>query len=845
MNTRAGFVLLIVVLQLFASPLLAGVIKGKITDAKGVVLPYATIYIQGTTKGVSANAYGNYELIVEPGTYKVVCQYIGFTQSTRSITITGNEIVEQDFVLKEEGLQMKAVVVHANTEDPAYGIIRKTIARRPFHLQQVRSFQSAIYLKGVARSRIVPGNIMGQKVDKADLGVDTGGKGVLYLCEEEADYYSKEPNKHRTIIHSVRQSGNPNGMGFSQVPSVITFYENNIAIFNPRGFVSPVSDNAIHYYKYKLLGEFKEEGITIYKIDVKPRRLYEPLFTGTIYIADGDWAIHSLSMTLTGKANLDMLDTITIDQVYLPLKKDTWVVKNQVFYFTMGILGFDITGNFVSVYNKQKVNEPMPDTIFETKFISEYDSAANKKDTSYWSEVRPIPLESDEKRDYKIKDSIRLVEEDPRYIDSMRRINNKIGIANIVVSGVTYKTKGSKDIIQTNSVLSGMVGYNTVEGLNIAPKAIWMHRLDSSNSLLGRAAVRYGVSNTHFNAMGRLSYAHADRSWQGKGWQLGVEGGKYIFQYNPDNPVPELYNTFTTLVYDQNHLKIYERWNTALFYKKYYGNGWKWNVRLAYQQRLPLENTTNYTWSGDADKLTPNVPRSLQYMLWEKHDAVIADAAISYQPGFTYTKYPDHITPHGSSWPTFTLIYQKGIPNVLNSKTDFDKWRFGISQALSLRLLGAISYNIAVGGFLSKNYVSLPDMMHLLGNDIAALPPGFYLHGFELAPYYLYSNIAPTYVEAHIEYNLLGLLTNKIPLLKQARWYALIGTNTFYASENDYYTEAFVGVDNIGFKIFRGIRIDFVKSWDNNQVIRSAIRIGLKIANNIQVNNNIDVGEEW
>lgn len=830
-------------MQLISFSAIAGMIKGKVTDAQGEVLPYATIYIQGTTKGVSANAYGHYELNIDPGTYQVVCQYIGFKQVIYSVTIKGNETIEHNFSLKDEGLQMNAVVIHANAEDPAYGIIRKTIARRPFHLQQVRSFQTAVYLKGVARTRIVPNNVLGKKVDKNDLGVDTTGKGVLYLCEEDADYYSKEPDKKRTIIHSVRQSGNPNGLGFSQLPTVITFYENNIPIFSPRGFVSPISDNAIHFYKYKLLGEFNENGSTVYKIDVKPRRQYEPLFTGTIYIVDGDWAIHSLAMTLTGKANLDILDTMTIEQVFLPLKKDTWVAKSQVFYFTMGILGFDITGNFVTVYNKQKVNEPMPDSIFETKFISEYDKSANKKDTSYWSESRPIPLEQDEKRDYEVKDSIRVMQEDPRYIDSVRRAGNKFNAEDIFINGVNYK--GRNITIQTNSVVMGMVGYNTVEGLNIVPKAAWTYRLDSSNSLQGRIAIRYGFSNTHFNVMNRIAYAHADRSWLGRGWQLGAEGGKYVFQYNPDNPIPELYNTFTTLLYNENYLKIYERWNAALFYKKYYGNGLSWNVKLSYQQRLPLENTTTYTWNGGGDKLTPNVPTSLLGVLWEQNDAVIADATISYQPGFTYTKYPDYIAPHSSKWPKFTLTYQKGIPNILNSKTDFDKWRFGISHAVSLKLLGAISYNLAVGGFLNKEYVSLPDMIHLFGNEIAALPPGFYMHGFELAPYYQYSNTASNYIEAHVEYNMLGLLTNKIPLLKQARWYALVGTNTFYVSDKEYYAEAFVGVDNIGFKMFRGIRIDFVKSWDSYNEIHTAIRFGFKFANNIQVTNNIDNGEEW
>ena len=159
------------------------------------------------------------------------------------------------------------------------------------------------------------------------LGMDSTGKAVLYLCEELADYYAEEPNKERTVIHSVRESGSSNGLGFDQLPSVITFYENNINILdnmNPRGFISPISNNALNYYRYKYQGEFKEGGYTINKIKVIPKRAYEPLFEGTIYIVDGDYAIHCLSMLLTKRSGMSVFDTMRIDQIFLPLKEDTW-----------------------------------------------------------------------------------------------------------------------------------------------------------------------------------------------------------------------------------------------------------------------------------------------------------------------------------------------------------------------------------------------------------------------------------------------------------------------------------------------------------------------------------------
>jgi len=186
---------------------------------------------------------------------------------------------------------------------------------------------------------------------------------------------------------------------------------------------------------------------------------------------------------------------------------------------------------------------------------------------------------------------------------------------------------------------------------------------------------------------------------------------------------------------------------------------------------------------------------------------------------------------------------KKGIPNIFNSKTDFDKWHFNIAGKFDLKLLGGLGYNVSVGGFLNKNYVSLPDMMHILDNQLV-LAQSPYLSSFQLAPYYKFSNTSSLYSEAHLEYNMMGLLTNKIPLFKQARWYALIGTNTLYTGQNNYYTEAFVGLDNLGFGIYRIFRVDLVQSWDNTGDKHIGIRIGIKAGPglNVAVRNSSD---EW
>ena len=111
---------------------------------------------------------------------------------------------------------------------------------------------------------------------------------MLYLSETVSIYSVNKPQKEKIEVLSSRVSGQSTAYGLS-APRFFNFYDNNIFIgdnLNPRGFISPIADNAISHYKYKFEGDFFEDGRTISKIKVIPRRKYEPLFSG--YTEDTD-----------------------------------------------------------------------------------------------------------------------------------------------------------------------------------------------------------------------------------------------------------------------------------------------------------------------------------------------------------------------------------------------------------------------------------------------------------------------------------------------------------------------------------------------------------------------------
>lgn len=411
-------------------------------------------------------------------------------------------------------------------------------------------------------------------------------------------------------------------------------------------------------------------------------------------------------------------------------------------------------------------------------------------------------------------------------IDSLGSLRITAKVIEVAALGVSVKDRG--DTIKIGALMDGLVNFNPVEGVNVAPRAEWLHKLAVGQYLVSAGIVRYGFSNHHFNAIGRTTYVHEDKHWRGRYWLIGVNFGKYVFQYDYDNPVFPLFNSVSALLWHDNQLKIYEQWEKAIYVGRNYGNGLLWNVHFEYDNRIPIENTTNFSFAGrNKETYSGNVPDNLAALApWEQHDAAILRLNISYQPGYTYAYFKDYKVANLSNAPVFDLGYDKGIQGIGNSKVNFDKWRLMLKGNIDVKQYGVVGYNTGFGGFFNTAYVSIPDLMHLYGNrGIGIAAP--YLYSFQFAQYYEFSNKEPFYNETHVEYNLNGFISNKLPGFKQAKINFVLGSNIFYARQSDYYTEAFFGLDNIGFSKYHYLRIDFVQSWDSHGGRNSGFRVGV------------------
>ena len=117
-NLTFVFALIIFSISVGAQTVVRGIVK-EVQEEKEVPLPFANVYLEGTTIGTTTNFDGYYELNVEPGSYTLSISFIGYEKVSRAITADGETPIEVNATLQAgtgQKLQEVKVAGKANRE---------------------------------------------------------------------------------------------------------------------------------------------------------------------------------------------------------------------------------------------------------------------------------------------------------------------------------------------------------------------------------------------------------------------------------------------------------------------------------------------------------------------------------------------------------------------------------------------------------------------------------------------------------------------------------------------------------------------------------------------------------
>lgn len=831
-------------------------LEGLVLDTAGKALPFANVaaYPAGAGQaeqtgpdavpaaGAASNLEGRFQLALEPGRYRIVVRYVGYSRVERSVELSAEGLFVE-LRLAPQALRLDDVVVRGD-EDPANGIMRQAIARREGYRTEQPAFSVDAYVKGLQRIDKAPERVLGFRVDAAGI-LDSSRSGIVYLSESISRLHVLKrdagPDRTREDMVASKVSGDDQAFSFNEAaPMELSVYDERVEFLglSERALVSPLADDAFFWYRFRLQGTYVEDGRLVNRIELLPKRAQDPVFRGFIEIVEDSWRVLATDLLLTRQAGIEFIDSLSWTMRYVPMasgpQQTVWLPQSRNFRFQFGLLGIRGSGYFMAHYSNydlrpafspkapRMAGEPDPAKRFFGPETLKIQEGANEQDSIFWVQRRPVPLSLPERADYRAKDSLAELRKQPAYLDSIDRIENKPELMNLLV-GYGYQNSKRKTVYYFGSPL-GRMAYNTVEGWTLGADVGWQKELERHRQVTIQAGGHYGFGNRTWMTDARMRWRF-DAVHDGS---LVLGGGRRMTDYHP-NAMERFPNTVYSLFAEQNFLKLFETRGGFLQVSRELFNGFsveasgRWHRRVPWTNfsgAKPLINTErtflsnnprNETW----DPENPTLP-------FQEHNAAILDLSFRYVIGQRYASEPDRRFRLGSRWPTLVLNYRAGLP-VLGSGLDYRRLEGGLDQTINAGLWGRSQVQVLGGGFLGPlldrgiggglgggDSLAFQDYRHFGGNRTVFLASG--VDRFRVLPFFARSTNGP-WAQAHAEHHFNGFLFNKIPGFRKLRWQCVVGGHYLWTEQHGHYGELTFGIEHI----LRILRVEAAVGWGEGQ----------------------------
>ncbi|MCU0382993.1 MAG: DUF5686 and carboxypeptidase regulatory-like domain-containing protein [Cyclobacteriaceae bacterium] len=858
------FVLLFLVQTLIS---FAGGVKGQIKGDDGSTLGFTTIYVKQLGTGTAANENGLYELSLPAGEYDLVFQYVGFETLTKKITVE-NTFIELNVTLKTQTVVLQNVTVTAGNEDPAYTIMRKAIAKAKYHTQQLDRYSAQVYIKGTGQVKDYPWMF---KKEMEKEGIE---KDRVFISESVSEIEYIRPNTFKEKVISVHSDGkdnntSPNAFIFG------SFYNEEIA-----ETVSPLSPKSFSYYKFEYDGTFKDRNYEVSRIKVKPRAAGDNVVSGVLFIVEDFWTIHSLDFNTT-KLGIKF----NIKQVYAPVEEKAWMPVSHRFKVDGRVFGFEFEYNYLSTLSNykidlnkelyvesidvidEKIEKEKAKTITENKnsksqdlqkrlsegkeitrkelktILKEYekqeqqqqkepdvvanytyekDSIKKTLDTAYWNTIRPVPLTKLEIKGYQKADSLAQIERKKEEGDTVKQKKHKGFQPWDILLGDSYKiSKRTRFTIETPGG-----GFNTVEGWNL----IYKMRLGTIFKDTNRTQLVFTPTLRYSFEREKLS-GYLNSTLRNKNFRLTINGGRYIRQFNAEEPILPIVNTLTTLLLEQNLMKIYERDFAEIIFRPRIHKKMTVNIQAEYAHRRELNNTSNYKWVDrkSIESYSSNQPFVQEFnanIITPTHQAFVTQIGISARPWLKYSIRNKVKSEIENSSPTLSFNWTRGW-NAFDSDVEYDRIEVGFKHSKRLGARGRLDVNFQGGIFTNANAFYFMDYKHFLGNrtPFTTSDP---VRSFRLLDYYKFST-ADEYFVGNAHYQFRRFLVTSIPFVRLMGIREDVFVNYLATPFSRNYTEVGYTIDGI----LRILRLEAAASFENGVFVDYGFRIG--VATNIAI----------
>lgn len=703
--------------------------------------------------------------------------------------------------------------------------------------------------------------------------------GDSFLMESYNEIEFTAPDKYFQKMISYNSTFPAEGNEISPMSFIqASFYQPVLAEMA----ISPLAPNAFSHYNFKYLGASQQGEYTINKIQVIPKRKSQQLFDGTIYIIEDLWCLQSVDLTnenLIGKVRIQQLYIPVQDGIWLPVshkfeinisiigfKADVGYGSSVKYvevrpnislekpksistdYSGKAVIGKNTSDTVVSK-SKQQINKILEkDQLSNRDMIklarlmekesekSVNDSSrksleikdntthtvekdANKKDSTYWAKIRPIPLSDIEIRSLRISDSIKSasslkeLKTDTTSSVKKKEKNKFLKTIREVGFGHTWSDTTGFRFTYGGLIKLNKLSFNSVDGfnygLNFNITKSWKNRNSFSiapdiRGAFSRKQLMWGIyTNYWFNKM--------------KIRQILVRAGITSKDINNGGGINTFINLDYSLLLKKNYLKLYESRYLTIGYSTEIVNGLTLNISGNFEDRRVLQNTTNFSLFNSSKAYSDNTPvntylspgsNPINELRNQRHFDIVTK--FSYTPYQKYRILSGTKVPGGSEWPTFDLTWQHGINEFKEFSSGLrrsDMLRIEVSKKRSIGAFSDFRWRLRAAGYLDNRNLTFYDFFHINSQPLPLLLNN-YEDAFMIPAFYSMST-PEFYVEAHLKYTTPYLLLKLLPGLSNTLMRENVSFSYFGSRFHRNYTEIGYSVSEILFLGELGVYVGF------------------------------------
>lgn len=862
---RACVLLILLCLPFLLPGTLKGqTIQGYVSEPGGKPVPYATVFIPQLSLGAAANEEGYFLVHLLPGNYSAVFQSMGYKPTSRQFSLQ-KDTVELNVVLSPMVYELKAVVIKGGKEDPAYAIMRKVIRKAPLYATMVRLYDANVYIKGSLFIERISGAV--KLLATEDLKEARITEGSTYFEESVNEVSFTAPDHVKQKVKSI-QSTFPFNQE-SRSSSALGFISGNIYKPQAFGrAISPFSAGAFNYYRFKYLGSTQQNGNTVARIQVIPRGKGAQYLSGFLYIVEDLWCIYALDVSINEQLGVELhlkqQYAEVNSAVWLPVSNEYDVSMDLL--GNKGSFQYHTTIRYINLkvnlpdFVKEQLNEPVvktqaasanqlrqekisrklqqlnlieePNTAqsykasrllarrerlrlrdsligdhnYVERYTLSFDSIARNQDSSFWNQIRPIPLTEAEVKGLATHDSllfIRGFENAPGSTEQEHKPLWKI----MLTGGMYYRD--SLTYLKTKGIFNPPgLSYNVVDGFAYRSVFSWVRRIPNHSVLALSVCPGYAFSRDTIQWQAALSLKSEKKLKSSYSFSAG-ELSKSFNEYT----VSTLPNTLYSLFLRKNLLKLYEKKYLRFAYeiRPYYG--FKMNSSLAWEYNYALENHSDFSFFYKKEReFEPNIPENRLFSM-QNHQNLKMKLMLTYQPmPFYYFKDGEKVPrPRMNQTPLLYLGWEKAFRfNRFHAR--YDHLIAGIRQRFKFGYMSTLSYVAEMGTFLKSNKIYFNDFKHFTVQESFLGTANFY-PVFQLCEYYKYSTNT-TYAEAHLAYESPFLALKYLPIIRNRLMSEKLYFNYNYTTAYHHYYEFGYGLGNPIFELglFAGFNNDSFQS---------------------------------